>query len=100
MGPQRARSCQNDRVVIARLTLLLVIGTALRLLPALNKNLLGRVPALLVGLLTLVAVAALRWPLVWVISGLGTLSVALAWLRLRLEIDRRDAKNAKDAKKD
>jgi chromate transporter len=40
------------------------------------------VPALLVALLTLIAVAALRWPLVWVIGGLGALSVALAWWRL------------------
>jgi len=60
----------------------LVIGTALKLLPALKKNPMGRAPGLMIALLTLVAVGGLRWPLVWVIGGLGSLSVAFAWWRL------------------
>jgi chromate transporter len=61
----------------------LVIATALKLLPALMKNPMGRAPCLGVALLTLIAVGALRWPLVWVIGGLGSLSVAFVWWRLR-----------------
>ncbi len=61
----------------------LVIGTALKLWSALKLNPLGRAPALLIALLTLVAVGALRWPLLWVIAGLGSLSVGIAWCRLR-----------------
>jgi chromate transporter len=61
----------------------LVIGTALKLWPALKQNPLGPASALLIALLTLAAVGALRWPLVWVIGGLGSVSVALAWWRLR-----------------
>jgi chromate transporter len=61
----------------------LVIGTAIKLLPALKKNPIGRVGSLSIALLTLLAVGGLRWPLVWVIGGLGTVSVAFAWWRLK-----------------
>jgi chromate transporter len=60
----------------------LVISTALRLLPTLAHNAMGRRTAALIGLATLVAVAGLRWPLVWVIGGLGGVSVAWAWYKL------------------
>ena len=33
--------------------------------------------------LTFVAIAWLRWPLIWVIAGLGSVSVAMAWVRWR-----------------
>jgi chromate transporter len=78
----------------------LVIGTALKLLPALKENPLGRLGGLSIALLTLIAVGGLRWPLVWVIGGLGSLSVALAWWRLgRTRTYRQDAKDAENAKK-
>jgi chromate transporter len=60
----------------------LVMATAVRLLPTLARNPMGRRTAACVGLLTLAAVGGLRWPLVWVVGGLGTLSVAFAWWRL------------------
>ncbi len=60
----------------------LIFATAFKLMLALKKNPLG--PALCGAfvLLTLLAVAWLRWPLAGVIVGLGSLAVALAWRRL------------------
>jgi chromate transporter len=60
----------------------LVIATALKLIGTLRSNRMGRPLCAVIALLTLVAIAVLRIPLVWVIAGLGTLAVALAWLRL------------------
>jgi chromate transporter len=60
----------------------LVIGTALKLLPALRSNALGLPLALSGSAATIVMVGLLRWPLVWVVLGLGGLSVLLAWRRL------------------
>jgi chromate transporter len=60
----------------------LVLSTAWRLAGGLRRNRLG-VP-LCAGfvVLTLLAVAVLRWPLAAVVLGLGTVSMALAWRRL------------------
>jgi chromate transporter len=44
---------------------------------------LGRPLCLAVGIATVVLVGGLRWPLAWVVLGLGTLSVALVWRRLK-----------------
>jgi chromate transporter len=64
----------------------LIAGTALKLLDALRVNPM-RVPAC-AGLLalTFLAIAILRWPLVWVLLGLGALACVLAWARLRLGV--------------
>ena len=35
------------------------------------------------GALTLIGTAWLRLPLVWVIAGLGSLAIAVAWVRLK-----------------
>jgi chromate transporter len=35
------------------------------------------------ALLTLAAVAWLRWPLLWVILGLGSLAIGIAWKQWR-----------------
>jgi chromate transporter len=61
----------------------LVIATALKLPPTLKGNPLGRVLSVLIGAATLALVAVWRVPLWWLILGLGSLSVALAWWRLR-----------------
>lgn len=61
----------------------LIIATAIKLLPTLKGNPLGRVGSLLVGALTFVLVAVLRLPLWWVVLGLGSLAVAVAWLKLK-----------------
>lgn len=61
----------------------LIAGTGLKLAGSLRLSPLG-VPlcATLAGL-AFVAVALLRWPLVWVLAVLGALAWALAWWRLR-----------------
>jgi chromate transporter len=61
----------------------LVIATALKVLPALKASPLGRPLAALVCLVTFGTVALLRLPLLWIVAGLGPLSVAVAWWRLK-----------------
>lgn len=61
----------------------LIIATALKLWPTLKKNPLGRAACAGFAALTLLAVGGLRWPLAWVVLGLGSVSMALAWWRLR-----------------
>ena len=61
----------------------LVIATALKLMTALGTSPLGRPLAGAFAALTFVTIAWLRWPLVWVIAGLGSLAVAIAYLRIR-----------------
>jgi chromate transporter len=59
----------------------LVLSTALKLAPALKRNPLGRTGWWLVAL-TALAIAGLHWPLVAVVLGAGSLSMALVWRRL------------------
>ncbi len=61
----------------------LVIATAGKLLAALKTNPMGPLGCALLLLATLGAVAWLRWPLVGVIAGLGSVAIALAWHRLK-----------------
>lgn len=61
----------------------LVLATALKLLQPLRKSAMGLPLALLVLLLATLAIAWLRWPLVYVVLGLGLPAWAAAWLRLR-----------------
>ena len=61
----------------------LVIASALKLLPALKASPLGRPLAAGMCLVTFGAIALLRLPLVWIVAGLGSLSVAAAWWRLK-----------------
>lgn len=60
----------------------LVMGTGLKLLGTLKHNPLHPAQCLLLGVACFVAIAWLRWPLVWVLLGLGGLGWALAWSRL------------------
>ena len=60
----------------------LIVSTALKLLATLRNNPLGRPLALALSAFTFIAVALLRWPLVWVIGVLGPVAIALAWRRL------------------
>ena len=62
----------------------LVLSTGLKLLGTLKRNVMGLPISLGFGALTLIATAWLRLPLVWVIVGLGSLAIAVAWYRLRL----------------
>ena len=60
----------------------LVIATALKLAPTLKKNPMGLWPCVAFVLVTLLAVGALRWPMVWVVLGLGSAAMALVWWKL------------------
>jgi chromate transporter len=60
----------------------LVLSTAWRLSGSLRKNALGVPLCALLGVLTLLAVGLLRWPLAQVVLGLGAAACLLAWRRL------------------
>ena len=61
----------------------LFVGTALKLMSALRASPMG-IPVCAVLLASaFVSVAILRWPLVWVLLGLGTVACLLAWRRVR-----------------
>jgi chromate transporter len=61
----------------------LVVATSLKLLPTLKGNVLGPAGCTLLALGTIVTVAVLRLPLLWVVLGPGGLGMAAAWWRLR-----------------
>lgn len=61
----------------------LVLSTAWKLAGGLRANRLGVPLCAAFIVLTLLAVAVLRWPLAAVVLGLGSVSMALAWRRLR-----------------
>jgi len=60
----------------------LIVATGLKLLPALKKNVLGGPLSLALAALAFVLMAFLKWPLVWVVFGLGAVGMALAWRQL------------------
>lgn len=59
----------------------LILSTGFKLLITLKTNVLGLPVCLTLAALTLVAVAWLRWPLVWVLLGLGSAAMTWAWWR-------------------
>lgn len=61
----------------------LIIATGLKLAPTLKASPLGRPLCAAVALATLVMIGGLRWPLAWVVLGLGGVSMALAWRALK-----------------
>ena len=61
----------------------LIGATGLKLISALHKNALGVRSCAALGLACFVAVALLRWPLVYVLPGLGIVACALAFRRLK-----------------
>ena len=60
----------------------LVISTAVKLFATLKTNRMGPLLGFGFALLTFLMVAWLRWPLAWVVVGLGGLAVAVAWRKL------------------
>jgi chromate transporter len=60
----------------------LVIATALKLSVTLKKSPLGPRLCALFAALTFAGVGLLRWPLVWVLLGLGGTACAVAWHRV------------------
>jgi chromate transporter len=60
----------------------LVFATAMKLLSTLRSSALGWGASLALAAAAVVVVTVWHWPLLWVVAGLGSLAVALAWRRL------------------
>lgn len=60
----------------------LIAATGLKLFGALQKNVLGLALCVMLGILCFVAIALLRWPLVYVLTGLGGLACWVAFKKL------------------
>ena len=60
----------------------LIAATGLKLFGALQKNILGLMPCVGLGVLCFIAIALLRWPLPYVLLGLGGLACAIAYKKL------------------
>ncbi len=61
----------------------LITATGLKLVGALQKNVLGWPLCIALGVLCFVAIALLRWPLAYVLLGLGVAACTLAYRRLK-----------------
>jgi chromate transporter len=61
----------------------LIFATAVKLARTLKSNPVGWPLGLLLGALTFALVGLLRWPMVWVLMGLGPTAMALAWWSIR-----------------
>ena len=60
----------------------LIAATGLKLFGALQKNVLGLPLCIALGVLSFIAIALLRWPLAYVLLGLGGLACAVAYKKL------------------
>ena len=60
----------------------LIAATGLKLFGALQKNVLGLPLCITFGVLCFIAIALLRWPLAYVLLGLGGLACAIAFKKL------------------
>ncbi|HLO94405.1 MAG TPA: chromate transporter [Burkholderiaceae bacterium] len=60
----------------------LILATGVKLLGTLKKHPLKRPAALGFAALAFAAIALLRWPLIWIVLGLGGLGMALVYLQL------------------
>lgn len=60
----------------------LITATGLKLFGALKKHPLGVPACIVLGLASFVAIALLRWPLAWVLLGLGGLACVLTYRKL------------------
>lgn len=60
----------------------LIIGSALKLIPTLKNNPIGLPICGVIALIAFAFVALLRWPLVWVLLGLGALACCYAALQI------------------
>ena len=78
-NPQVANALRGMGAVAAGL----ITATGLKLAAALRTNVLGITLATAFGIATFVGIAVLRWPLAWVLLGVGGTSCLIAWARLR-----------------
>jgi len=61
----------------------LIAATGLKLFGALQNNVLGRALCVAFGLLCFAAIALLRWPLAYVLLGLGSVACVIAFQKLK-----------------
>lgn len=61
----------------------LIIGSAIKLLPTLKSNPMGAPVCALVAIIAFGLVALLRWPLVWVLLGLGVAACCYAGVKIK-----------------
>ena len=61
----------------------LIMATGVKLLSSLRKHPMGRVPAALLALATIIAILWLKAPLPWLVLVLGGVGMALAWRKLK-----------------
>lgn len=60
----------------------LIVATALKLMGALRANPMGVPVCIAFGIVMFAAVALLRWPLAWMLLGIGAVACLYAWRRL------------------
>ncbi len=60
----------------------LITATGVKLIPALARNAMGRLACVVIGAATFVGIAWLRWPLAWVVLGVGIPACVWAWVSL------------------
>lgn len=60
----------------------LIAGTGLKLIGALKNNPMRMPACIALAALSFVGVALMRWPLAWVLFGVGLLGIGWAWLQL------------------
>ena len=77
-NPQVAGALRGMGAVAAGL----ITATGLKLFGALKKHPLGVPACIVLGLASFVAIALLRWPLAWVLLGLGGLACVLTYRKL------------------
>jgi chromate transporter len=61
----------------------LIAATGLKLYPALRNNAIGTRLCIAIVAVCFLAIAVLRWPLAWVLPGLGIPACVFAWWRLK-----------------
>lgn len=81
-NPQVAGALRGMGAVAAGL----IAATALKLVAGLKGNVLGNRLCAALGVLCFGAIALLRWPLVYVLLGLGGLACCVAFIRLRAPV--------------
>jgi len=60
----------------------LITATGFKLMPALKKHPLGVSACIVIGASAFIAIALLRWPLVWVLLGLGGAAIVLTYRKM------------------
>ena len=77
-NPQVAGALRGMGAVAAGL----ITATGLKLLPAVQKNVMGLPLAIALGIASFIAIAWLRLPLAWVLAALGTVGCVAAYRKL------------------